>query len=41
MDERPHFDREGAPEHPDDPYTAESVRRALGDVLKQIPEGAG
>ena len=41
MDERPHFDREGAPANPDDPYTAESVRRAIGDVLKQIPEEAG
>ena len=41
MDERPHFDRAGAPANPDDPYTAESVRRALADVLKKIPEGIG
>jgi len=41
MDERPHFDREAAPADPDDPYTAESVRRTLGDVLKKIPEGIG
>jgi hypothetical protein len=41
MDERPHFDRESAPANPEDPYTADSVRRALSDVLKQIPGGVG
>ena len=41
MDERPHFDREGVQPDPDDPYTAESVRRALRDVLKQITGGIG
>ena len=39
MDERPHFDREGVQPNPDDPYTAESVRRALDDALKQIAGG--
>jgi len=33
MDERPHFDREGCPAHPDDPYTDESVRKALDEAL--------
>ena len=33
MDERPHFEREGIPPHPDDPYTADSVRKALDDAL--------
>lgn len=33
MDERPYFERERAPRHPDDPYTLESVRKALADAL--------
>jgi hypothetical protein len=33
MDERPYFEREGAPPNPNDPYTIESVRRALADAL--------
>lgn len=33
MDERPHFEREGSPPHPDDPYTADSVRKALDEAL--------
>jgi hypothetical protein len=37
--ERPHFDVEGAPSHPDDPYTFESVRKTLSAVIKQL--GAG
>ena len=36
MDERPYFEREGCPRHPDDPYTIESVRNALDGVLKQM-----
>jgi hypothetical protein len=35
MDERPHFSTEGSPD-PDDPYTNESVRTALGEVLGKI-----
>ena len=35
MDERPHFAREGSPEHPDDPYTTGSVRKALEEILEQ------
>ena len=38
MDERPHFERDGMPPHPDDPYTLESVRAALGAALARLPE---
>jgi hypothetical protein len=41
MDERPHFEREGAPPHPDDPYTLEGVRRALHDALQHLTESHG
>ena len=41
MDERPHFEREGAAPDPDDPYTVESVRRALGQALEKLPEEPG
>ena len=37
MDERPHFEREGTPRDPDDPYTAESVREALAGAIKLLP----
>jgi hypothetical protein len=36
MLERPIFEREGAPPSPDDPYTVESVRRNLSDLLQQL-----
>ena len=36
MDERPYFEKEGSPRHPDDPYTVESVRNALSGLLKQL-----
>jgi hypothetical protein len=36
MDERPYFQKKGAAPHPDDPYTVESVRAALSDVLDQL-----
>ena len=38
MEERPHFNKEGSPPHPDDPYTNDSVRAALGKVVAQISE---
>jgi len=38
MDERPHFERDGAPPHPNDPYTLEDVRTTLSEALKQLPE---
>jgi hypothetical protein len=34
--ERPHFEREGLPAHPDDPYTIDSVRRTLTQILQQL-----
>jgi hypothetical protein len=36
MHERPHFEQDGKPPHPDDCYTVESVRRALSDLIKQL-----
>jgi hypothetical protein len=36
MGERPFFEKEGAPRHPDDPYTVDSVRNALSEILKQL-----
>jgi hypothetical protein len=36
MDERPYFERPGSPCHPDDPYTIESVRNSLSDLLRQL-----
>jgi hypothetical protein len=37
MGERPYFEKQGAPRDPDDPYTVESVREALSEILKQLP----
>jgi hypothetical protein len=39
MDERPVFESEGSPSSPDDPYTLESVRKALTCVLEQLAAG--
>lgn len=36
MGERPHFEKEGTPRHPEDPYTVESVRNALQTILEQL-----
>jgi hypothetical protein len=36
MGERPYFERDGSACHPDDPYTAESVRNALSELLAQL-----
>ena len=41
MDERPYFEREGSPQRPGDPYTVESVRKALGEVLEQLASSTG
>ena len=41
MDERPHFNREGSPPHPDDPYTNDSVRTALREILTKISDAPG
>ena len=34
--ERPHFEREGHPSHPEDPYTFESVRVDLSRLLEEL-----
>ncbi len=34
--ERPYFEQEGEPPHPDDPYTFESVRTKLENLLKVL-----
>lgn len=36
MGERPYFEKEGSPHHPEDPYTVESVRNSLSELLKQL-----
>jgi hypothetical protein len=35
-DKRPHFEKEGAPPDPDDPYTVESVRTILAGLIDQL-----
>lgn len=37
MSERPHFNKPGVLAHPDDPYTPESVRALLMQMLKGLP----
>ena len=37
MGERPFLEREGSPSDPDDPYTVDSVRKALSRVLEELP----
>jgi hypothetical protein len=39
--ERPYFDREGQPPHPDDPYTAQSVRAVLERLAESLRAGQG
>jgi hypothetical protein len=39
--ERPHFEREGSPLDPDDPYTFESVRKTLAGMIEQLRAGDG
>jgi len=36
--ERPHFEVEGNPPHPDDPYTRAGVRNLLQDLLESLGE---
>jgi hypothetical protein len=38
MGERPYFEKQGAPRHPDDPYTVESAREALSEILRKLTE---
>jgi hypothetical protein len=37
--ERPHFEVEGSPPDPDDPYTFASVRKTLAALIEQLPVG--
>jgi hypothetical protein len=39
--ERPYFEKEGAPPHPEDSYTVESVRSALSGLIQQLAAGEG
>ena len=39
FDERPHFDREGCSPDADDPYTLQSVRSALVQLLEGLTAG--
>ena len=39
--ERPHFEREGSLPDPEDPYTCESVRKALAGLVEQLGVGDG
>jgi hypothetical protein len=34
--EKPYFDEEGVPPHPDDPYTFQSVHKALAQLIEQL-----
>ncbi|HYV35272.1 MAG TPA: hypothetical protein VE988_06185 [Gemmataceae bacterium] len=34
--QRPYFETEGMPPHPDDPYTSESVRKTLAGLIEQL-----
>jgi hypothetical protein len=36
LGERPHFDKEGVPPDPDDPYTVESVRNTLTGLIEHL-----
>ena len=38
MLERPHFEKEGLPPHPDDPYTIESVRITLSQLMEKLAD---
>jgi hypothetical protein len=39
LGERPHFEEEGCPPHPDDPYTLASVRATLSRLLEELTAG--
>ena len=41
MGERPYFEKEGSPHNPNDPYTVESVRDALSELLEQLALSEG
>jgi hypothetical protein len=37
--EKPYFEKEGEPPHPDDPYVHESVRKTLAGLIEQLAPG--
>jgi len=39
QNEKPHFETEGVPPNPDDPYTSASVRKTLAGFLEQLAAG--
>jgi hypothetical protein len=39
--ERPYFDKEGVPPDPNDPYTVDSVRKALAGLVEQLAAEEG
>jgi len=39
LGERPYFDAQGGPPHPDDPYTIESVRATLSRLVEKLMTG--
>jgi hypothetical protein len=39
LGERPHFEKEGCPPDPDDPYTFESVRATLSGLIEKLTAG--
>jgi hypothetical protein len=41
LGERPYFEKEGSPADPNDPYTVDSVRHTVSDLLKQLAPGQG
>lgn len=41
MGERPHFSKEGAAPDTSDPYTCDSIRRQLSELLQQLAETQG
>jgi hypothetical protein len=41
MGERPFFNKDGVSPHPDDPYTSDTVRKALDDAVAQISAATG
>ncbi len=41
LDERPHFEQDGSPPHPDDPYTLRSVRQTISQLIEKLSRSCG
>ena len=39
LGERPYFEKENSPPHPDDPYTIVSVRNSLSQLMAKLAAG--